>query len=1090
MSANQVAAFHNLLREHRLLEPEQLEEVGRDLERRYPEPRDLAKDLVQRGWMTPFQIQQISQKKVRDLVLGPYVLLDVLGEGGMGHVYRAKHRTLGRTVALKVIRKERLGSRQAVQRFEREARAAARLAHPHIVTVYDSGEIDGRYFLAMEYVEGVDLARLVKERGPLPAGPACAYVRQAALGLQHAHERGLIHRDIKPHNLLLTRDGQTVKILDMGLARIAATDGEASELSLTQEGTVMGTPEYLAPEQARNARGVDSRADIYSLGCTLYFLLTGRPPFRGESLTETLLLHQMEEATPVEHLAANTPPAVAGVVRKMMAKDPKDRYQTANAVAEALALAFRGQPVPTALDLDSNALQAANPSSTATRSWLLGDSSPAKTDRSPARRGSWRFVGPIVALVLVGLAVAAVARLGQGSKTADRGLSDSASVDPKPDHPAFDKGIKQDKSKDGAATTARLTDGPMRVDDPLPPESTLRGMKRVTVARAPAITADYRTIGEALAKAEARTAIEILDQGPYKEVLSFAKPIPELILFSKSGAVVELAAYDGERQARGHRFEAVERLRLHGLVFSYPFREHAAALVTRGIHQLLVEECLWYCRDKPSAPIAALRVVSNHERMPGSVPARVFVQDCEFRGGGVYFDTPEPYSELVVRRNLFRQCYQGPLQFEGKVDRAVIRENVGDSQRKGNVVLNALSASPRLFEFSNNTFLDAKLLLPSKPANGPVRVVNNIFADRPLWRSEENSPWEKANDWIINYNQYVWARKSALAPLGPNEDVKKIEFLSTDAKNSGWFLRIAVDNPAARVGVGGAWPKHLGALPPGSPTPSDWFVVLLRRGQTVVGGESFPEPIRLSEPTPLAEWLRTRAKILTVSKNPNDRADFDSLQKAVAALDKGQAIWILDRGPYVERLTRNNLPEDVGIVSERYAVIELPAADAQRGDGHQLGVERGCRLAGLCFRFSGTSATSILILRSPRGVVVEQCGFHASNPDRGGNPLLSLWWDRPGDAGGREPCLVRECEFSGGSVTVQGAEDKQALHIVRNYFHDVPSQAMSISGGGRAAGDSRQPGPSLPQGVVDHACRINRPHRDLEQHVRRLGGLV
>jgi tRNA A-37 threonylcarbamoyl transferase component Bud32 len=270
--------------------------------------------------------------------LGHYAIEGWLGEGGMGQIFRARHRRLNREVAIKVIRPQQLTNPETIRRFQREARAAARLAHPNIVQVYDAAESDGNHYLVMEYVDGKDLADLVLDRGPPPVALACEYIRQAALGLQHAHEQGLVHRDIKPANLLLTADGQQVKLLDLGVARVlVADDTEEGLRELTQTGAVMGTPAYLAPEQARDPRQVDIRADIYSLGCTMYHLLTGRVPFQGVTLAEVVLQHQLEEPTPTDEVRPGVPPEVQAVLRKMMAKRPEDRYQTPAEVVEALA---------------------------------------------------------------------------------------------------------------------------------------------------------------------------------------------------------------------------------------------------------------------------------------------------------------------------------------------------------------------------------------------------------------------------------------------------------------------------------------------------------------------------------------------------------------------------------------------------------------------------------------------------------------------------------------------------------------------------------------------------------------------------------
>jgi serine/threonine protein kinase len=343
------ASLVEALRQFRLLEPLQLAEVTEFLPTRFPDPKALARELIQRGWLTPYQANQLLQGRGPGLVLGSYTLLERVGEGGMGQVFKARHWKLGKVVALKLIRKERLGNPAAIKRFQREVRAVAALSHPNIVLAYDADQIGGTHLLVMEFVEGAtDLARLVKKNGPLPIPQACDYIRQAALGLQHVYERGLVHRDIKPHNLLLAADGKTVKILDMGLARLNLPSSDDDKSStVTKEGTVMGTPDYIAPEQALESHTVDIRADLYSLGCTFYHLLTDRVPFPGGSLGAKLLHHQMDEPTPVEQLRREVPPVVAAVVRKLMAKKPDDRYQTPAEVAVALAsLSIRGGGPP------------------------------------------------------------------------------------------------------------------------------------------------------------------------------------------------------------------------------------------------------------------------------------------------------------------------------------------------------------------------------------------------------------------------------------------------------------------------------------------------------------------------------------------------------------------------------------------------------------------------------------------------------------------------------------------------------------------------------------------------------------------------
>jgi serine/threonine-protein kinase len=342
MPVTDASSFLETLARFQLLAPAQLEELtGGSLDL---DARRLARELVGRNWLTPFQVNLLLQGRGADLFLGPYTILERLGEGGAGQVFKARHQRMNRLVALKLIRRELVADAEVVARFLREIQVVSQLSHPNVVHAYDAGPVGPTYFLAMEYVEGIDLGRLVKANGPLPVATACDYVRQGALGLQHAHERGLVHRDIKPPNFLVapgSGDGPgpgLVKLLDLGLARLQRRpDGDRTSV-LTQAGPVMmGTPDYLAPEQALDFRGVDIRADIYGLGCTLYYLLTARPPFPGGSLAQKLLRHQQAEFVPVERFRTDVPASVTAVLRRMLAKHPDDRPQTPREVADALS---------------------------------------------------------------------------------------------------------------------------------------------------------------------------------------------------------------------------------------------------------------------------------------------------------------------------------------------------------------------------------------------------------------------------------------------------------------------------------------------------------------------------------------------------------------------------------------------------------------------------------------------------------------------------------------------------------------------------------------------------------------------------------
>jgi serine/threonine-protein kinase len=340
-------AFLENLRQSGLLSDAQLAEVAPKL----PDSsrgRVVARALVELGLLTKFQAERILVGRTAGFQLGQYRILDQLGRGGMGRVFKAHHRTMNRTVALKVLAPAVMQSERARDLYLREVRAAAQLNHPNIVAAYDANEGDGRYYLVLEFVDGPNLEQLVRDNGPLPVSQACDYVRQAALGLQCAHERGMVHRDVKPGNLLLQRGGldgkspDVVKISDFGLARLQApdaiNDGEAPiGTIMTKENMVMGTPDYLSPEQARSLHSTDIRSDLYSLGCAFYFLLTGQVPFPGGKIVEKLVRHGTEKPKPVVELRPVVPAEVAAIVNRLMAKHPNDRFQTPAELAAALA---------------------------------------------------------------------------------------------------------------------------------------------------------------------------------------------------------------------------------------------------------------------------------------------------------------------------------------------------------------------------------------------------------------------------------------------------------------------------------------------------------------------------------------------------------------------------------------------------------------------------------------------------------------------------------------------------------------------------------------------------------------------------------
>jgi beta-lactam-binding protein with PASTA domain/predicted Ser/Thr protein kinase len=337
----------------------------------------------------------VTQQRGRRVLNGRYEIEDLLGQGGMARVFRGQDRVLGRTVAVKVLSPQFAGDDQFVARFRREAQAAAALNHPNIVSVYDTGDQGDVHYIVMEYVEGRTLRDIVRQEGPLLPERASEITQAVARALASAHEGGLVHRDIKPGNIMLTRDGE-VKVMDFGIARTTTGD------TLTQTAAVLGTAAYLSPEQAQGAT-VDVRSDIYSLGCVLYEMLTGRPPFTGDSPVSIAYKHVREDPVPPSRLNGDVPEALEAVVMKAMAKNPENRYQTAEEMREDLERAAAGMPTL------ATPLLAGEPTQAVTRR-IPEDGTAVMTgfppDEEPERKRRW-WVAVLVLLILAAIGAAA-----------------------------------------------------------------------------------------------------------------------------------------------------------------------------------------------------------------------------------------------------------------------------------------------------------------------------------------------------------------------------------------------------------------------------------------------------------------------------------------------------------------------------------------------------------------------------------------------------------------------------------------------------------------------------------------------------------
>ena len=333
-----------------LLSPEDVSLTLKSLspEKQPQDGEQLARELVRQKKLTKYQAEQIYSGRGKTLILGNYVVLDKLGQGGMGVVLKAEHKRLKRLVALKVMLASLVKTPDALKRFHREVEAAAKLRHNNVVATDDADEAKGTHFLVMEYVEGSDLSALVKKKGPLSVSQSVQCILQAARGLEFAHSQGVVHRDIKPANLLLDSKG-TVKILDMGLARIEGDAGSQGELTST--GAVMGTVDYMAPEQALSTKHADARSDIYSLGISLWYLLTGKCVYDGDSLMSKLLAHRDAPIPSLCTVDPDIPASVDAVFRKMVAKHGKDRYQSMTEVIRELECCLNGSSTASSVSI-------------------------------------------------------------------------------------------------------------------------------------------------------------------------------------------------------------------------------------------------------------------------------------------------------------------------------------------------------------------------------------------------------------------------------------------------------------------------------------------------------------------------------------------------------------------------------------------------------------------------------------------------------------------------------------------------------------------------------------------------------------------
>jgi serine/threonine protein kinase len=919
-------------------------------------------------------------------MLGRYQLLTKLGQGGMGAVYLANDAKLDRRVAIKVLPVQSVHDPDAVARFQREGKALAKLAHAGIVQAFDTEEDNGRHFLVMEFVEGKSLADVLKEQGRIPPTRAADYIYQAALALQHAHERGLVHRDLKPSNLLITAQGQ-VKMLDLGLARFL--QDQIADPAQTREGMGLGTPDYAAPEQFRDAHAADARADIYALGCTLYQLLTGRVPFPGSSLSEKYAAHQNKEAAPVEEVCPDAPAGLALVVTRMMAKRPADRFQSARDVADALS------PYIAAASGSFARLKS-------TTTWDHGQLT--MREFKPRRRLlPWGIVGAAVAATIV-LGVLAWPRLF-GTPSAAPESDDDAQAqleEPKRTPP----GPKQEPTKDQPKKEPRKAET-AAPDDP----------DVLTVSKDKKDNGKYRTVGAALKDARPGMTIRILDDAIYRESLMLKRADslagvtieglrrPTLAVAGKIGIFILDVPGVTLRRLRiraespsmnlvlvGHRCPGVtlEQLEMEpgaeedfqGIdVEDFNLQDQDAPLIIRDCHirrARLGIRVSGLANDNRS-PLPCKRIIIERNSVWDSdygigllgrlhhvqvVANRIW----NARRAGVQFDTLLPGSaNILLANNTIWKCGVAFRLWDKTVNGEQVR-------------------------FSNNLVLgssgpDIQFVEPDQEDPNVVKGPGDVAALLEHWRLDHN--WREVKQ---PTGDDVYSK--SWIPPGPAEaknciqdtiDVRSREPGSLD------FLRPAKDSPLVSKGAGKTdprLPQYIGAVPPEGVEPWDWD----------------------------RTWRMPRdAKLLTVSKDKAGGGEFRSIGAALAKAKPWSAIRVLDNKEYEESLVFDRAEQHEGILLEspRGATIKLgddPAGALVIDDVPNV-VVRG-------FRLSSNSGDGIIpfvtVTSHSPGVVLADLLIQCSRPMARGIVLKGVT-----SQSNEPPVVVKRCTIEARGRTTQ-----------------------------------------------------------------------
>jgi hypothetical protein len=917
------------------------------------------------------------------LLAGRYQLLEPIGQGGMGTVYRARDVTLNRPVAVKVLPAGKLADPDAVARFRREATALARLSHPNIVQAHDSGADGERHFLVMELVEGRSLAAVLAAEGKVAPTRAAGYAHQAARALHHAHRSGLIHRDVKPSNLLLMPDG-TVKLLDLGLARFL--QDQVGDASLTRAGAGMGTPDYCAPEQCRNAHSAGPAADVYALGCTLYHLLAGRVPFPGSSLSEKVQAHEARDPTPLEDLCPEVPGGLALAVARLMAKRPQDRFGSMAEAAEALA-PYVAASSPSYLELRT------------TSAW---DGSQLTTAfRGAGRRRRW-FA--LVAGALLALAAVGVGWLGARSGwfggpkevAAGGGGGEGEKEGPRPPDPAKPR-------------------QPSSADDP----------NVLTVSQKKEGGGKYRSIAEALDKVRPHQTIRIVDKEVYREdvKLKLMAKHEGVTLEAPAGAVLEppgpaltvitvsdvrgVTLRDLRLRRRGPSdVPLVELYRVAGITLE------GVDLDGLGHHRPLVVVI-----DVPSS--GARDVPAVVFRRCRFLQARVGISLTGALADSAKYGVALPVCGVAVRENLFQDCEWGVYALGAVRGLQVVGNRFRGCSRTACQFEHLIDPIGDIL-VANNTALDCALFLrvwDEKVRGRDIRVCNNLSLATPYpdlraydsgghpstprgWGDGEayTKLWSFSHNWReVKSPEKRPAEPDGWVPPGKLDEVRKKIDVERDAGKPD-YLRPKPGSPLATQGAGQVdptLPSYVGAVPPEGVDPWDWD----------------------------RAWRMPKGAVLLTVSKAGGGGEYPSIGKALEKARPWATIRIQDAETYDETIRLDDAEKHTGLTLEapKGATLRL-VAPAMRliniRDVPDVCV-RGFTLVDDGVGKNGTRAFAV-VQGKASGVVLARLHLAARNP------MLGIWIVNAGAAPGGPPlrverCTIRpKCPASSDGINVSG----------------------------------------------------------------------